>query len=198
MTPARRAARRRGVAHPLFVIQEHEATRLHYDLRLEVDGVLKSWAVPRGPSTDPHERRLAVPTDDHPMSYATFEGVIPEGHYGAGTVLVWDTGRYRNLGAESDGVDMARSVDEGKIEVWLEGEKLRGGYALVRMGGPARRRWLLIKMDDAEADPSRDPVRTEPRSVLSGRTIEDVARPAQGRPTRRRARQGARVRTGRE
>ncbi len=160
--------------HPIFVIQKHDARTLHYDVRLEVDGVLKSWAVPKGPSTDPRVRRLAQPTEDHPLDYARFEGVIPEGHYGAGTVLVWDLGTYRNLRAEKpgDGASMRQSLEEGKVEVWLEGRKLRGGYALIRMKD--RNGWLLIKMDDDEADARRDPVRTEPDSVLTGRSLDEI------------------------
>ena len=114
---------------PVFVIQKHDASNLHYDFRLEVDGVLKSWAVPKGPSTDPREKRLALPTEDHPLEYADFEGVIPEDEYGGGSVLVWDTGPYRNLRAEKeDGkrLSMQQSVDDGQVEVWLEGRKLRG------------------------------------------------------------------------
>ena len=160
---------------PLFVIQKHDASNLHYDLRLEMDGVLKSWAVPKGPSTDPREKRLAMPTEDHPLGYADFEGVIPEGEYGAGTVLVWDTGSYRNLRFEKkdDGLSMAESHKDGKIEVWLEGRKIKGGYALIRTGNDDR--WLLVKMNDDEADARRNPVSTEPTSVLSGRTLEQIA-----------------------
>ncbi len=112
---------------PIFVIQKHDASTLHYDFRLEIDGVLKSWAVPKGPSTDPREKRLAMPTEDHPLDYADFEGVIPEGEYGAGTVLVWDKGPYRNLRAEKegDGATMTEALQEGKLEVWLEGERHR-------------------------------------------------------------------------
>lgn len=165
---------------PLFVIQKHDASNLHYDFRLEMDGALKSWAVPKGPSTDPREKRLAVPTEDHPIDYADFEGVIPEGEYGAGTVLVWDTGPYRNLRSEKKGagVSMAESYADGKIEVWLEGRKIRGGYALIRTG--KEERWLLVKMDDDEADARRNPVSTEPKSVLSGRTLEQIAEKASG------------------
>lgn len=161
---------------PIFVIQKHDASTLHYDFRLEVDGVLTSWAVPKGPSTDPREKRLAQPTEDHPFSYADFEGVIPEGSYGAGAVLVWDTGPYRNLRAEKDGTAMRYALAEGKVEVWLEGHKLRGGYALIRMNG--RNGWLLIKMNDDEADARRNPVRTEPASVLSGRTLDEISNQA--------------------
>ena len=166
---------------PLFVIQKHDAGNLHYDLRLEMDGALRSWAVPKGPSTDPREKRLAVPTEDHPLDYADFEGVIPEGQYGAGTVLVWDTGPYRNLRSEKkdDVLSMTESFADGKIEVWLEGRKIKGGYALIRTGKDER--WLLVKMDDDEADARRNPVSTEPKSVLSGWTIEQIAEKAGGR-----------------
>lgn len=158
---------------PHFVIQKHDASNLHYDFRLEVDGVLKSWAVPKGPSTDPSEKRLAMPTEDHPLEYIDFEGTIPEGEYGAGTVLVWDTGPYRNL----KDTPLEQALEEGKVEIWLDGHKLKGGYALIRTG-PAdddNPRWLLIKMNDDEADARRNPVSTEPRSVLSDRTLDDIA-----------------------
>jgi DNA ligase D-like protein (predicted 3'-phosphoesterase) len=161
---------------PIFVIQKHEATTLHYDFRLEADGVLKSWAVPKGPSTNPKEKRLAVPTEDHPLGYAEFEGVIPEGSYGAGTVLVWDRGTYRNL-TQKDGreVGVAEGARRGHISVWLEGEKVQGGYALTRFRTGKGEAWLLVKKDDAEADPGRDPVADEPRSVVSHRTLAEIA-----------------------
>ncbi len=166
-----------GDGGPRFVIQKHDASSLHYDLRLEVDGVLVSWAVPKGPSTDPSERRLAMRTEDHPLDYADFEGVIPEGEYGAGTVLVWDTGPYRNLreDKDDDDADMATSLEEGKVEVWLEGRKIQGGHALIRTDTGDDERWLLVKMDDDGADARRNPTSTEPRSVLSGRSLEEVA-----------------------
>ncbi len=163
--------------HPLFVIQKHDASSLHYDLRLEVNGVLASWAVPKGPSTDPRERRLAIRTEDHPLDYADFEGVIPEEEYGGGAVLVWDRGPYRNLRAEKDedGAAMDSALEEGKLEVWLEGEKLSGGFALIRTGSEDSERWLLVKMDDDGADARRNPVSTEPCSVLTGRDLDEVA-----------------------
>ncbi|MEZ4769280.1 MAG: DNA polymerase ligase N-terminal domain-containing protein [Caldilineales bacterium] len=165
---------------PVFVIHQHDASNLHYDLRLEVDGVLKSWAIPKGPSTDPSEKRLAVPTEDHPLDYADFEGVIPEGEYGAGPTLVWDAGIYRNQRSQKDddGASMQESLDDGKVEVWLEGEKLQGGYAIVRTGDGEDARWLFIKMDDDQADARRNPTSTEPRSVLTGRTLDEVASPS--------------------
>jgi len=164
---------------PIFVIQKHDASHLHYDFRLEVEGVLKSWAVPKGPSTDPHDKRLAVPTEDHPLEYAHFEGVIPKEEYGGGTVLVWDAGTYRNLRMEKakDQTSMEQAIEQGKIEVWLEGKKLQGGYALVRSGKPdksGRERWLLIKKRDEHADEQRNPTMNEPQSILTGRTIEQI------------------------
>lgn len=162
---------------PFFVIQKHEASTLHYDFRIEVDGVLKSWAVPKGPSTDPSIKRLAVPTEDHPLAYADFEGVIPEGEYGGGTVMLWDRGPYRNLKVSADGTvekSVAQQVKEGHVTLWLEGQKIRGGYALIRTGGGEKARWLLIKMDDDEADARRNPTSTENLSVKTGRTMEEI------------------------
>jgi DNA ligase D-like protein (predicted 3'-phosphoesterase) len=157
---------------PRFVIQKHDPTSLHYDFRLEAEGVLKSWAVPKGPSTDPREKRLAMPTEDHPLAYADFEGVIPEDEYGAGTVIVWDRGSYRNLGEEP----IEQALEQGHAAVWLEGKKLRGGYALTRIGKGKRERWLLVKMDDEGADRRRNPVSSQPESVLSGKTIAQIAK----------------------
>jgi bifunctional non-homologous end joining protein LigD len=160
-----------------FVIQKHAATSLHYDLRLEADDVLKSWAVPKGPSTDPRAKRLAMRTEDHPLDYLDFEGAIPAGEYGGGQVIVWDTGTYRNL-TERRGaaVPAAEAVDHGHIKFWLDGERLHGGFALTRTGGDdGRERWILIKLADEGADTRRDPVRTKTASVRSGRTIEEIA-----------------------
>lgn len=160
-----------------FVIQKHDASNLHYDLRLEIDGVLVSWAVPKGPSTDPSEKRLAIRTEDHPLDYGDFEGCIPEGEYGAGTVMVWERGSYRNLRSQGSGASksMADSLDDGLLEVWLEGDKLKGGYALKRMRGSKKPQWLLIKMDDEEADARRKPVSTQPNSVKTGRSLQQIA-----------------------
>jgi len=159
------------MGRPMFVIQKHAATTLHYDFRLEAGGVLKSWAVPKGPSTDPREKRLAVQVGDHPLEYGDFEGVIGRG-YGAGQVIVWDTGSYRNL-TERDGdeVPIEDALGKGHAVIWLEGHKLRGGYVLQRTRG---KQWLLIKQRDEGADARRNPVNTQPESVLSGRRIEDL------------------------
>ena len=159
------------MADPMFVIQKHAASTLHYDFRLEAGGVLKSWAVPKGPSTDPREKRLAVQVGDHPLGYGDYEGVIGRG-YGKGQVIVWDTGTYRNL-TRRDGeeVPIEDALRKGHAVVWLEGHKLRGGYVLQRTGG---KQWLMIKQKDEGADARRNPVKTQPESVLSGRRIEDL------------------------
>jgi DNA ligase D-like protein (predicted 3'-phosphoesterase) len=173
-TPEPRGGKRKRGKQPIFVIQKHAARALHYDFRLEVGGVLKSWAVPKGPSTDPRDKRLASPTEDHPLDYADFEGVIPEG-YGAGAVIVWDTGTYDNITLK-DGriVPAAEALEHGHLVVRLHGKKLEGGYVLERMGKDGD--WLLIKTDDAGADARRKPTSTEPESGLSDRTIEQVAK----------------------
>jgi len=160
---------------PIFVVQKHAARTLHYDFRLEVDGTLKSWAIPKGPSIDPKDKRLAVPTEDHPLDYASFEGVIPKGEYGAGKVIVWDTGTYGNL-KEKDGheVPLEESVSSGHITVWLQGKKLKGGYALIRTGKSENSPWLLLKMADEEARAGADILSARPESVLSGLTIEQI------------------------
>jgi bifunctional non-homologous end joining protein LigD len=155
----------------IFVVQKHAATRLHYDFRLEHDGVLWSWAVTRGPSLDPHEKRLAVHVEDHPLDYASFEGTIPKGQYGGGSVLVWDEGKWTPDG------DPAQGMKKGHIDFELEGHKLNGRWHLVRLRprpGEKRDNWLLIKSDDAAARPGEDILVEDPRSVKSGLTIEEV------------------------
>ena len=160
---------------PVFVIQKHDASSLHYDFRLEVDGMLKSWAVPKGPSTNPREKRLAIATEDHPLDYAGFEGVIPEGEYGGGTVLIWDRGTYENITEKEEGLrPMSRALAEGHVLVRLHGEKIGGGYALQRIDDD-KDQWLLIKMDDDAADARRNPVSTQPDSVATGRGLDEIA-----------------------
>ena len=168
-------ARRETRGAPAFVIQKHAASSLHYDFRLEAGGAMKSWAVPKGPSTDPADKRLAMEVEDHPMSWNDFEGVIGPG-YGAGTVIVWDRGTYRNL-TERDGeeVPMEQALEDGHASFWLEGEKLHGGWSLRRVSEGTKPRWLLVKRRDEEADPEFDPVSKRPESVVSGLTIEQVA-----------------------
>jgi DNA ligase D-like protein (predicted 3'-phosphoesterase) len=149
---------------PRFVIQQHHATSMHWDFRLEVGGTFKSWAVPKGPSTRPRDKRLAMAVDDHSIAWGDFEGTIGEGEYGAGPVIVWDRGTYENLRDES----MDEALAAGHASFWLEGEKLHGGWSLRRTDG---RHWLLVKRRDEHAD-AGDPVSTRPESVVSGRTIE--------------------------
>src|SRR5688572_30016673 len=164
--------------HPRFTIQKHAATSLHYDFRLEVDGVLASWAVPKGPSTDPADKRLAMRTEDHPLDYLEFEGVIPKGEYGAGPVIVWDRGVYENISEDRQGrkMELSEAVEKGDVKVFLLGEKIRGAYALVRTktDDRGREQWLLIKKRGEGADRRRRPTSSQPESVLSGRTIEQV------------------------
>jgi DNA ligase D-like protein (predicted 3'-phosphoesterase) len=157
----------------IFVIQKHDASNLHYDFRLEIGGVLKSWAIPKGPSTDKSEKRLAMLTEDHPVDYADFEGTIPEDEYGGGTVIVWDAGKYENKRQEKENLSMEDSFKDGKIEVSLKGKKLKGGFVLINTGKDDKR-WLFKKMDDKEADARRNPLNSEPESILSGKTIEEM------------------------
>jgi DNA ligase D-like protein (predicted 3'-phosphoesterase) len=154
---------------PRFVIQKHAATTLHYDFRLEVAGTLKSWAVPKGPSTDPRDKRLAMPVEDHSLSWGDFEGVIEAG-YGAGAVIVWDEGSYEPLSEEP----MEEALERGHASFWLDGHKLRGGWSLRRVAEGKDERWLLVKRRDEQADARRNPVSTQPESVVSGRTIEQL------------------------
>lgn len=161
--------RRSSRGRPRFVIQHHAASTDHYDFRLEIEGVLVSWAVPKGPSTNPKDKRMARRTEDHPMEYETFEGVIPEGEYGAGRVIVWDRGTY------SSDRDMAEGLARGHLSFRLDGEKLCGGYALTRFRKGKDEAWLLVKKSDDDADARRRPVRSQPESVLSGRTLDDLS-----------------------
>jgi DNA ligase D-like protein (predicted 3'-phosphoesterase) len=170
-TPEPAGGGKRPGAQPIFIIQKHWAVTLHYDFRLEIGGVLVSWAVPKGPSTDPHLRRQAIPAEDHPLEYAEFEGVIPQGEYGAGIVMVWDTGAYENITGGENPVGMEEALAAGHVAVRLHGKKLRGGYALIRAGG----RWLLLKMHDAYADASFDIILEQPDSALTGRNLQEIA-----------------------
>ncbi len=152
-----------------FVVQKHDASRLHYDFRLEMDGVLKSWAVPKGPSLDPDQKRLAVHVEDHPLAYAGFEGVIPEAEYGGGTVMVWDRGRWEPTD------DPEKGYQKGDLKFRLSGEKLSGEWALVRMKGRGEKNWLLIKKKDEAAQTRGDILDQSPDSVLSGRSMAEIA-----------------------
>jgi bifunctional non-homologous end joining protein LigD len=166
--------RRGGAARPLeFVVQKHRAGHLHYDFRLEHEGVMLSWAVPKGPSPDPVVKRLAMQTEPHPMDYNQFEGVIPEGEYGGGTVMIWDRGTWT---PESD--DVGRALGKGDLKFRLNGTKLRGSWVLVRTHD---RNWLLIKHRDEHVS-SEDLTVTKPRSVVSRRTLAGIARAAGASP----------------
>jgi len=172
--------KRKGKArrkHPRFSFQKHSATSEHYDLRLEVDGALASWAIPKGPSLDPKDKRLAMRTKDHPMEYLEWEGVIAEGSYGAGPMIVWDRGVFQNISETRRGepMELDEAIEKGDVKIFMLGEKIKGAYALVRTG-PAgdREKWLFIKKRDEGADARRKPTSSQPESVLSGRTIEEV------------------------
>jgi bifunctional non-homologous end joining protein LigD len=166
-----------------FCVQRHDATRLHYDFRLEIDGVLKSWAVPKGPTLDPGLKHFAAHVEDHPIEYGDFEGNIPAGNYGAGSVMLWDRGTFDLLGDASGREQMAR----GDLKFRLHGEKLNGDFALVHMKGRGKgNEWLIIKKRDAFATPGWD-VEEHAFSVLSGRTQEEIARNLPGRKTKRKA-----------
>jgi DNA ligase D-like protein (predicted 3'-phosphoesterase) len=172
--PRGRQRRRRAGKKPRFVIQHHLASSDHYDFRLEIDGVLVSWAIPKGPSTNPKDRRMARRTEDHPVEYAEFEGVIPDGEYGAGSVIVWDCGTYANRTEH----EMTTCLGRGHLSFRLDGEKLHGGYALTRIREGKNETWLLLKRRDDEASDDSDrgnPVRTQPESVLSGRTLDELS-----------------------
>jgi bifunctional non-homologous end joining protein LigD len=151
----------------LFVIQKHRATQLHYDFRLEVDGVLKSWAVPKGPSLDPSVKRLAMQVEDHPVDYAKFEGVIPEGEYGGGTVMVWDYGTYKTENTD----DVSQALRKGELKFSLNGKKLKGSWVLVRTRD---RQWLLIKHKDYYTT-EEEVTEIAPASILTRRTLAEIA-----------------------
>jgi len=164
---------------PVFVIQKHAARQLHYDLRLEIDGVLVSWALPKGPSLNPRQRRLAVRTENHPLEYAKFEGIIPEGQYGAGTVMVWDIGTYKNISERNGRTITARTaLKNGEIKFTLKGKKLEGNFVLIRTdyGDKKGEQWLLIKMKDEQASARRNPVNTQKKSALTNRTMTQIKR----------------------
>ncbi|MGH9095257.1 MAG: DNA polymerase ligase N-terminal domain-containing protein [Acidimicrobiales bacterium] len=167
-----------GAGPARFVVQKHAARRLHYDFRLEADGVLVSWAVPKGPSYDPKAKRLAVPVEDHPLDYRDFAGTIPSGEYGGGAVIVWDEGTYRHLADDKRrSTEVVDAVRAGHLSVWLEGAKLRGGWSLTRTGEGTggKESWIMVKRRDETADPERDVETAAPDSVKTGRSVEQVA-----------------------
>jgi bifunctional non-homologous end joining protein LigD len=171
------SGRTKKIAHgPIFVIQKHQATRLHYDFRLEMEGVLKSWAVPKGPSYDPSVKRLAMMTEDHPYDYAAFEGVIPAGNYGGGNVIIWDQGTWEFI---EPGDDPVKALKSGKLTFRLEGKKMFGEWALVKIqgkgGSDKGNEWLLLKHRDGYANEEIDITEVAPRSVVSNSLVEEVS-----------------------
>jgi len=162
----------------LYVIQKHQASHLHYDFRLEWRGVLLSWAIPKGPSLDPSVKRLATPVEDHPLKYGAFEGIIPEGEYGGGTVMLWDQGTWT-----PEDPDVDASLREGELKFTLHGKKLRGSWVLVRTkigyGGSKKPQWLLIKHRDRYVS-TKDVLVKQPRSVRSKRLLADIAQDSGG------------------
>ena len=161
-----------------FVVQKHAASRLHYDFRLEMEGVLKSWAVPKGPSLNPEDKRLAMMVEDHPFDYRTFEGIIPEGNYGAGTVMVWDEGTFDSLGHEDEPKEkqekiLLKQIKDGDLKFVLHGKKLNGAYALVKLKKNSDNSWLLIKKVDKYAT-AKD-ITKKDKSILSARTLDEIS-----------------------
>ena len=152
----------------IFVVQKHAASTLHYDFRLEIGGVLKSWVIPKGPSLDSHDKRLAIPTDDHALSFADFEGIIPEGEYGAGKVLIWDRGTFENISHDGEiPVSLEKAYETGHISFELKGQKLHGKFTLVKTHYDHDHNWLLLKQHDEITEEM-------PLSVLSGKGIEEL------------------------
>ena len=172
------APRKARASKLAFVTQKHAASHLHFDFRLELDGVMKSWAVPKGPSLDPAVKRLAMQVEDHPLEYNTFEGTIPKGEYGGGTVMLWDRGSYVPAEPSDDSVAALREgYLRGDLKFELRGKRLRGSWVLVRIkrGDPAKPQWLLIKHRDRFAAPGSDVVAEQQTSVATGRTMEEIA-----------------------
>lgn len=172
--PAGEARPRNNSPLPFFVIQKHDASHLHYDFRLEIDGVLKSWAVPKGPSYDPLTKRLAMMTEDHPMEYGSFEGVIPAGNYGAGNVIIWDHGEWEYI---EPGDDPSEGLKKGKLTFRLDGKKMFGEWALVKIKGKSSGKgneWLLLKHNDQWANTEVDVTEVAPLSVVSGRGVDEL------------------------
>lgn len=171
-----KAGRSKDKDHLMFVIQKHDASRLHYDFRLEMDGVLKSWAIPKGPSTDPKVKRLAMMVEDHPFDYRNFEGIIPKGEYGGGTVIVWDEGTYEPIdeikGKKAQEKHLLKQLQSGSVKIKLHGEKLEGEFALVKTHGMGENGWLLIKHNDQFA--SAKDITKKDKSILSGKSIESM------------------------
>ncbi|HET8575418.1 MAG TPA: DNA polymerase ligase N-terminal domain-containing protein [Candidatus Paceibacterota bacterium] len=166
---------------PIFLIQKHDTNGVHYDFRLEIGGYLKSWMIPDGPSLAPSERRRALEMEEKSFEGISFEGYLPDGDHGEGLVMMWDHGTYKNLGKEKENdVSIEKMYEGGEVRVFLEGEKLRGGFMLLcpdmEETNPERREWILIKIKDKEADARKKPINSQPKSVLSGKTLEQMKR----------------------
>ena len=174
-TPEPRPKKKMAAKKHRFVIHKHHASHLHYDLRLEIEGVLKSWAVPKGPSMDPSQKRLAIQVEDHPFDYGSFEGIIPPGNYGAGTVMLWDEGYYAPLsGEDNDEAVLLKGWKKGRLDIVFLGEKIKGAFSLVCMGEPGEKsHWLLMKKKDEFA--SKKDVSLLDHSIKTGRKMEEIA-----------------------
>lgn len=173
-TPEPSGGKAKKTKLPIFVIQKHHASHLHYDFRLEMEGVLKSWAVPKGPSYDPNTKRLAMMTEDHPYDYAKFEGVIPAGNYGAGNVIIWDNGTWEFI---EPGDDPVKALQSGKLTFRMYGKKMFGEWALVKIKGrygDKGNEWLLLKHRDEYANEKIDVTEVAPRSIISNRLVDEV------------------------
>jgi DNA ligase D-like protein (predicted 3'-phosphoesterase) len=168
--PPAKKKTRTTTKNPIFVIHKHAARNLHYDFRIEVGGVLKSWAIPKGISANPAQKRLAIPTEDHPYDYAKFEGVIPKGNYGGGTVMLWDKGTYRNLKT----IPMDQCIKSGRIELLIKGKKLKGGYALIRTKLGDGNQWLFLKMNDEYANRHHKKFIDDDVSAKSGKSMKEI------------------------
>ena len=161
---------------PIFVIQKHHASTLHYDFRLQIGNILKSWVIPKGPSLNPKNKRLAILTEDHHLDFADFEGEIPAGQYGAGKMILWDRGTYENITIENGKpISIEKAFENGEISISLQGKKLKGNFSLILMKKQNEpKNWLLIKQNDQYADMSFDPVVELPNSILSNKSVEEI------------------------
>jgi DNA ligase D-like protein (predicted 3'-phosphoesterase) len=161
---------------PIFVIQKHHASTLHYDFRLQIGNILKSWVIPKGPSFDPKNKRLAILTEDHNLDFADFEGEIPAGKYGAGKMIIWDRGTYENITTQNGKpISIEEAFENGEISIFLQAEKLKGNFFLILMKKQNEpKNWLLIKQDDQDADMTFDPVSELPNSILSNKSVEEI------------------------
>lgn len=174
-TPEPKAKLKRSIDEHQFVVHKHDASHLHYDLRLEMEGVLKSWAIPKGPSLNPNDKRLAIMVEDHPLDYGKFEGTIPEGNYGAGTVMIWDEGTYQAVDKKEEAENekaLLEGLQKGNLKIIFKGKKLKGEFALVKMHLKKGNEWLFIKKKDEYAD-EKD-VLSEDKSIVTKRSLEQI------------------------